>query len=158
MTTNRLSGKTAWISGAASGIGAAIAPGLNAGNTLVWASGYNIGYDLIPPPKEVDVVMVAPRMTGNMVRELYKQMAHHSTTSQYSTLSRARYLLDATILAKMKRSLENDIQGGAFVDEWRQEQAAGATTLARLRQQAPPGQMSQAEDIVISLVQKAHSI
>lgn len=33
-----------------------IAPGIQAGNTLVWASGYNVGYDLITPPKDVDVI------------------------------------------------------------------------------------------------------
>lgn len=49
-----------------------IAPGLAAGNTLVWASGYNVGYNLIKPPPDVDVVMVAPRMTGNYVRILYE--------------------------------------------------------------------------------------
>jgi ketol-acid reductoisomerase len=47
-----------------------IAPGINTGDTLVWASGYNIGYDLISPPEDVDVVMIAPRMTGVMVRTL----------------------------------------------------------------------------------------
>ena len=49
-----------------------IAPGVRTGNTLVWASGYNVGYDLIRPPADVDVVMVAPRMTGAMVRTLYE--------------------------------------------------------------------------------------
>jgi ketol-acid reductoisomerase len=50
-----------------------VAPGLRAGDTLVWASGYNIGYDLIKPPAEVDVVMVAPRMPGEVVRTLFEQ-------------------------------------------------------------------------------------
>ncbi len=49
-----------------------IAPGLAPGNVLVWASGYNVGYGLIEPPPDVDVVMVAPRMTGNMVRTLFE--------------------------------------------------------------------------------------
>jgi ketol-acid reductoisomerase len=50
-----------------------IAPGLAPGNCLCWASGYNVGYDLIRPPDDVDVVMVAPRMTGNMVRVLFER-------------------------------------------------------------------------------------
>jgi len=50
-----------------------IAPGLSRGNTLVWASGYNVGYDLISPPREADVVMVAPRMIGHYVRQLFEQ-------------------------------------------------------------------------------------
>ncbi|MFH1919298.1 MAG: ketol-acid reductoisomerase [Planctomycetota bacterium] len=49
-----------------------IAPGIAAGNTLVWASGYNVGYELITLPKDVDVVMVAPRMVGDTVRTLYQ--------------------------------------------------------------------------------------
>src|SRR5215471_12433266 len=50
-----------------------IAPGVRAGKTLVWASGYNVGFGLIPLPADVDVVMVAPRMIGSVVRRLYEQ-------------------------------------------------------------------------------------
>lgn len=49
-----------------------IAPGIETGNTLVWASGYNVGYGVITPPSDVDVVMVAPRMTGEMVRTFFE--------------------------------------------------------------------------------------
>ena len=237
-----------------------IAPGISAGNTLVWASGYNVGYDLIKPPAEVDVVMVAPRMVGSMVRGLfeqgsgaiaqvavhqdasgeawarmlavsrgigatrggvfessfreeaeldlfaeqvvwaglvawfeecfklgveqgfspelmamelyasgeaseilslmarngfYKQMAHHSTTSQYGTLSRAPHLLTDEIRAKMKDSLVKDIKGGAFIKEWRDEQAGGSQTLSQLRNAALENPMSRAEAAIISLVQRA---
>ena len=240
-----------------------IAPGLAAGNTLVWASGYNVGYDLTTPPSDVDVVMVAPRMTGNMVRQLfehgkgamaqvavhqdasgeawarmmavargigatrvgvfessfreeavldlfaeqvvwaglvawfeecfnlgvehgfspelmvlelyasgeaseilglmaqngfYKQMTHHSTTSQYGTLSRAPSMLNEEIRARMREILVDDIKGGAFVREWSQEQATGAETLARLREEALSNDMSRAEEEVIPLVQRAHSL
>jgi ketol-acid reductoisomerase len=48
-----------------------IAPGLRAGDTLDFASGYNIHYELVEPPPEVDVVMVAPRMIGEAVRSLF---------------------------------------------------------------------------------------
>nr|MBP6440223.1 ketol-acid reductoisomerase [Caldilineaceae bacterium] len=48
-----------------------ILPGLRAGKTVVWSSGYNVGFDLITPPPDVDVIMVAPRMIGATVRELY---------------------------------------------------------------------------------------
>ena len=50
-----------------------IAPGITPGDTLVWASGYNVGYGLIVPPSDNDVVMVAPRMPGTMVRTLFEQ-------------------------------------------------------------------------------------
>ena len=241
---------------------AQIAPGLAAGKTVVWASGYNVGYELIEPPADVDVVLVAPRMTGNMVRTLfergkgamaqvavhqdasgeawarmmaiargigatrvgvfessfreeaeldlfaeqvvwsgleawleecfrlgvehgfspelmvlelyasgeaseilglmarngfYKQMTHHSTTSQYGTLSRAPRMLNDENRARMREFLVNDIKGGAFVREWSQEQATGSATLARLQKEALNSAMSRAEETVISLVQKQNT-
>jgi ketol-acid reductoisomerase len=235
-----------------------IVPGITAGNTLVWASGYNIGYGLIVPPSNVDVVLVAPRMTGNFVRTLfkrdqgavaqvavhqdasgdawpkmmaiakgigatragvfessfreeaeldlfaeqvvwaglvawfeecfrlgvengfspelmvlelygsgeaseilgmmarngfYKQMTHHSTTSQYGTLSRAQNLLNAEIKSKMRHSLVNDIKGAAFVKEWSRDQSTGSNTLRKLRDEAFHSAMSRAEEQVIPLMQ-----
>ena len=235
-----------------------IAPGVRAGKTLVWASGYNVGYDLIKLPADVDVVMVAPRMTGINVRNLYlkgsgalaqfavqqdatgqarattlalckaigltrggvfessfreeaeldlfaeqvvwagltawflecfeigvengfspelmvmelyasgetaeifaamtrngffKQMTHHSTTSQYGTLSRGPSLIDAAMRARGREILQHDIKGGAFVQEWSNEQAGGADRLAALRRRALEHPMSRTEDAVIAAVQ-----
>ena len=48
-----------------------VAPGLQAGDLLDFASGYNVAFGLIEPPPGVDVVMVAPRMIGPGVRERY---------------------------------------------------------------------------------------
>ncbi len=48
-----------------------IAPNLEAGNMVVFASGYNIAFDLIELPADVDVVMIAPRMIGAGVRDTY---------------------------------------------------------------------------------------
>ncbi|MGZ3510800.1 MAG: ketol-acid reductoisomerase [Candidatus Binataceae bacterium] len=48
-----------------------IAPYLaRGGKTLVFASGYNITYKFIAPPRETDVVLVAPRMIGQGVLDL----------------------------------------------------------------------------------------
>jgi ketol-acid reductoisomerase len=47
-----------------------IQPHLGRGKTLVFASGYNITYKFIVPPREVDVILVAPRMIGQGVLEL----------------------------------------------------------------------------------------
>jgi ketol-acid reductoisomerase len=55
--------------------GEQIAPHLDAGNVLCFASGYNIHYERIVPPASVDVILVAPRMIGQAVRNLYKQGA-----------------------------------------------------------------------------------
>lgn len=49
-----------------------IEPYLKEGNVLNFASGYNITYNYIKPPEYVDVIMVAPRMIGEGVREYYK--------------------------------------------------------------------------------------
>ncbi|MEY2562380.1 MAG: ketol-acid reductoisomerase [Verrucomicrobiota bacterium] len=45
-----------------------IAPFLTAGKTLLFAHGFSIFYRTIVPPKEVDVIMVAPKGLGPMVR------------------------------------------------------------------------------------------
>jgi ketol-acid reductoisomerase len=45
-----------------------IAPQLRAGKTLLFAHGFAIYYRTVVPPKDVDVVMVAPKGLGPMVR------------------------------------------------------------------------------------------
>lgn len=50
-----------------------IAPALGPGKVLDFAHGYNIHFQLIAPPPEVDVVMVAPRMLGEHVRTSFEQ-------------------------------------------------------------------------------------
>lgn len=240
-----------------------IAPGIQPGNVLVWASGYNVGFDLIQPPADVDVVMIAPRMTGNRVRTLFengkgaiaqfaihqdatgnarestlalckgmgltrggvfessfreeaeldlfaeqviwagltawflecfeigvengfsaelmvmelyasgeaaeilgamakngffKQMAHHSTTSQYGTLSRGPDLITEEMRQKARRNLIEDVKGGRFAKEWSEEQSGGSTRLEELRKKALEHPMSKAEDRVIRMIQSAHSL
>ncbi|MCX6874792.1 MAG: ketol-acid reductoisomerase [Verrucomicrobia bacterium] len=239
-----------------------IAPGIGPGKTLVWASGYNVGYGLIPLAADVDVVMVAPRMTGNMVRILYeqgrgaiaqfavhqdasgqarqcvlalckgigltrggvfessfreeaeldlfaeqviwagltawlvecfdmgvahgfspelmvmelyasgeaaeilgamsrngffKQMTHHSTTSQYGTLSRGPRLMNEEMREKAREFLRKDIKGGGFVKEWSHEQATGSATLEALWRKVLTHPMSLSEDHVIRAIQSVHS-
>jgi ketol-acid reductoisomerase len=48
-----------------------VAPHLDAGDTLVLASGYNWFFGLLEVPDGVDVVMVAPRMIGAAVRDRF---------------------------------------------------------------------------------------
>lgn len=240
-----------------------IAPALRAGKVLVWASGYNVSYNLIVPPPDVDVVMVAPRMTGNMVRDLFvrgkgavaqvsvhqdatgiaekvmlavakgigctrggvvdssfreeaeldlfaeqviwagltswftacfdigveagfspelmvlelyasgeaseilglmakngffRQMTHHSTTSQYGTLSRGPDLITEEMKNRARRNLHEDIKGGRFVEEWSREQAGNSEKLEDLRRIALEHPMSKAEGAVIEFIQRAHSL
>ena len=240
-----------------------IAPHVKEGDTLVWSSGYNVGYGLIRPPGGVDVVMVAPRMTGNMVRELYergkgavaqfavhqdatgqararclalckgigltrggvfessfreeaeldlfaeqvlwagltgwilecfeigvehgfppelmvmelyasgesseilglmarngffRQMLHHSTTSQYGTLSRGPRFVTDEMRARAREALRRDIKGGAFAAEWSNEQAGGSKRLKELFEKALTHPMSLAEEKVIAALRAAHAL
>ena len=48
-----------------------IAPGLEAGNMLMFAHGFNINFKQIVPPADVDVVMIAPKGPGHTVRSTY---------------------------------------------------------------------------------------
>ena len=50
----------------------AIEPELEAGNTLQFAHGFNIHYNQIEPPEDVDVTMVAPKSPGHLVRRNYE--------------------------------------------------------------------------------------
>ncbi|HLK13570.1 MAG TPA: ketol-acid reductoisomerase [Fimbriimonadaceae bacterium] len=48
-----------------------VAPNLRAGQTLLFAHGFNIHYKLIEPPKDVNVAMVAPKGPGHRLRAEY---------------------------------------------------------------------------------------
>ncbi|MEJ1934471.1 ketol-acid reductoisomerase, partial [Nostoc sp. NIES-2111] len=50
-----------------------IEPNLQAGNTLAFAHGFNIHFGQVVPPADVDVVMVAPKGPGHLVRRTYEQ-------------------------------------------------------------------------------------
>lgn len=50
---------------------AEIAPYMKAGDTLAFAHGFNIHYGQIVPPADVDVIMIAPKSPGHLVRRTY---------------------------------------------------------------------------------------
>ncbi len=50
-----------------------IAPFLKPGNILGCSHGFNLHFNQIVPPKDVDVVMVAPKGPGHLVRRVYEQ-------------------------------------------------------------------------------------
>ena len=50
-----------------------IAPNLTAGKALAFAHGFNIHFQQIIPPADVDVFMVAPKGPGHMVRRTYTE-------------------------------------------------------------------------------------
>ena len=219
---------------------AEIAPHLDRGDALVFASGYTVAFDLLALPPDVDVVLVAPRMIGAGVRDLYQaghgfpsfigvaqdvsgqaralalalargigstrmgvvevtfaqeaeldlfteqcfgpafgqvltsavdllleegyppeavllelymsgefsytlakiaelglveQSALHSRTSQYGSMSRGMRFVLPELRSRMRQGLD-EIRSGAFAQEWAEEQAAGAPTLAALKEAA----------------------
>jgi len=48
-----------------------IEKGLTAGNMLMFAHGFNIHYNQITPPADIDVTMIAPKGPGPLVRQTY---------------------------------------------------------------------------------------
>jgi ketol-acid reductoisomerase len=50
-----------------------IEPNLSAGNALAFAHGFNIHFDVIAPPEEVDVFLVAPKGPGHLVRRTFTE-------------------------------------------------------------------------------------
>jgi ketol-acid reductoisomerase len=50
-----------------------IAPGLDDGDALFFAHGFNIRFGRIVPPAGVDVIMVAPKGPGHLVRRTYEE-------------------------------------------------------------------------------------
>ncbi|TCD47053.1 ketol-acid reductoisomerase [Chlorobium sp. N1] len=52
---------------------AEIKPNLSAGNTLAFGHGFNIHYKQIVPPADVDVIMIAPKSPGHLVRRTYTE-------------------------------------------------------------------------------------
>ncbi|WP_020411465.1 ketol-acid reductoisomerase [Microbulbifer variabilis] len=48
-----------------------VAPNLKSGAALAFAHGFNVHFELIEPPADVDVIMVAPKGPGHTVRSTY---------------------------------------------------------------------------------------
>jgi len=52
-----------------------IEPALNSGKALVFAHGFNIHFNQIVPPKNVDVFMIAPKAPGHLLRRTFVEGA-----------------------------------------------------------------------------------
>jgi len=50
-----------------------IAPNLSAGKTLLFSHGFSIHFKTVVPPKSVDVILVAPKGPGHIVRRQYTE-------------------------------------------------------------------------------------
>ena len=51
----------------------AVAAEMKKGKTLVFSHGFNIHYGQIVPPAEVDVIMIAPKGPGHLVRSVFEE-------------------------------------------------------------------------------------
>ncbi|MDZ5609182.1 ketol-acid reductoisomerase [Bacillus pseudomycoides] len=52
---------------------AEIEPNLQAGNSLVFAHGFNVHFNQVTPPENVDVFLVAPKGPGHLVRRTFAE-------------------------------------------------------------------------------------
>lgn len=50
-----------------------VAPNLKPGSTVMFAHGFNVHYEQVAPPKEVDVALVAPKGPGALVRRQFEE-------------------------------------------------------------------------------------
>ena len=79
-----------------------IAHGMREGKTLMFAHGFNIHFNQIQPPPEIDVSMIAPKGPGHLLRRVYQEgggvpalLAVHqdaSETARQTALAYARGL------------------------------------------------------------------
>jgi ketol-acid reductoisomerase len=50
-----------------------IEPNLKAGKAIAFAHGFNIHFGQVVPPKDIDVIMIAPKGPGHLVRRVYTE-------------------------------------------------------------------------------------
>src|SRR3954469_11777379 len=103
-----------------------IAPHLSAGKALFFAHGFNIHYGQIKPEPEVDVVLIAPKAPGHMVRRLYQGgqgtpaliAVHHDASGHAKPLglSYAR-ALGATRAAVLETTFKEETETDLFGEQ-----------------------------------------
>ncbi len=103
-----------------------LAKHLARGKALFFAHGFNIHYGQIKPPPEVDVVLIAPKAPGHMVRRLYQSgqgtpaliAVHHDASGQAKALglSYAR-ALGATRAALLETTFREETETDLFGEQ-----------------------------------------
>lgn len=94
-----------------------VEPHLKAGTTLVFASGYNITFNRIQPPPSVDVVMLAPRMIGEGVRERFTRQEGYPAFVAVHQDATGRALPTVLALAKGIGATRQGAIAATFKDE-----------------------------------------
>ncbi len=101
-----------------------IAPHLTKGKTLMFAHGFNIHFNEIKPPADIDVTMIAPKAPGHRVREVFTEgqgvpalVAIHQDASGHAMENALGYALGlgclkaGVIETTFKEETESDLFG-----------------------------------------------
>jgi ketol-acid reductoisomerase len=103
-----------------------IAPNLSTGKTLMFAHGFNIRYNTLTPPVDVDVTMIAPKAPGHRVREVFVEgggtpslLAVHQ---DYSGMAKANalsyaYALGATRAGVLETTFTEETETDLFGEQ-----------------------------------------
>ena len=114
-----------------------IKPNLGEKDVLCFASGYNIFYKYIVPPSFVDVVLLAPRMIGKMVRDLYVEGSGAMTLIGVAQDSSGKAMQIVLSLAKAIGATRTGVIESSFeeetkVDLFGEQISGGELFMARL--------------------------
>ena len=83
-----------------------IGPNLGEGAALLFAHGFNILYERVQPPAGHDVIMVAPKGPGHIVRRLYTQGL--GTPALIAVAQRRRAVAHATLRSRTRWPSDRD--------------------------------------------------
>ena len=103
-----------------------VAPHLSAGKCLLFAHGFNIRFDLIAPPADVDVAMVAPKGPGHLVRRTYVEgggvpslvAVHHDATGHAHAIALAyAHAIGATRAGVLETTFTEETETDLFGEQ-----------------------------------------
>lgn len=103
-----------------------VAGNLGAGEALLFAHGFNIHFGVIEPPQDVDVVMVAPKGPGHLVRRTYTEASgvpsllavHQDATGRARDLGLSyAWALGATRAGVLETTFEEETETDLFGEQ-----------------------------------------
>ncbi|MDQ2777492.1 MAG: ketol-acid reductoisomerase [Acidobacteriota bacterium] len=94
-----------------------IAPHMTKGKTLMFAHGFNIHFNEIKPPADVDVSMVAPKAPGHRVREIFTEGSGVPALVAVAQDASGKALENALAYAKALGSLRAGVIETTFKEE-----------------------------------------
>src|SRR5205085_778746 len=111
-----------------------VEPHLKAGKMLMFGHGFNIRYNTITPPADVDVSMIAPKAPGHRARELIVDLMYRgglnymrysiSDTAEHGDYTGGPRLITEETMGEMKKML-GEIQDGTYARKWITENENG---------------------------------